>query len=379
MGHRGVGGQLSGLTTGKLQTLSTPSTMATGDLVLITGATGFVGFRTLLEVLRAGHRARAAVRSAASFEKVIAAASIRELAPSPEQLSMVVVPDMTAPHAYDEAVRGAAYILHMASPVPAFDGSGAKQQWGDDDEAFVRPAIAGVEEMLSSASREPSVKRVVITSSVVGIVPVPYFAGEGEPRDEPFTADSRIPNMTPPYPPGRAYAASKIAALNATDAWVKANKPSFDVINFMPLWVWGRDELSRSSARLRQTSNSFILNLLTGNKATHKINSGAVAVDDVAKAQVLALRESVAGNQSFILGRREDLDSAKGIARRRFPEAAEKGVFREDGEQPVVKLPLDLEKTERVLGFEYMPFEELVAAVGGQYWELLQEEQKGSQ
>ncbi|KJZ70007.1 hypothetical protein HIM_10588 [Hirsutella minnesotensis 3608] len=42
------------------------------DLVLLTGATGMIGFKTLAVLLEAGYQVRAAVRNQAGFDKISA-------------------------------------------------------------------------------------------------------------------------------------------------------------------------------------------------------------------------------------------------------------------------------------------------------------------
>lgn len=84
------------------------------ELVLITGATGHLGFRTLVLLLQHGYRARIAHRRAAQVDKIQAAASIR---PFGDAVEFVLVPDITAADAYDGAIRGVDYVVHVASPI----------------------------------------------------------------------------------------------------------------------------------------------------------------------------------------------------------------------------------------------------------------------
>ena len=37
------------------------------------------------------------------------------------QLSFIVVPDITVPGAFDDAVKGVSYIVHIASPIPSHE------------------------------------------------------------------------------------------------------------------------------------------------------------------------------------------------------------------------------------------------------------------
>lgn len=65
---------------------------------------------------------------------------------------------------FDEAVKGADYVFHTASPFVA-------GQPEDPDKFFVKPAVEGTKNVLSSvAKHKDTVKRVVLTSSFAGRV-----------------------------------------------------------------------------------------------------------------------------------------------------------------------------------------------------------------
>lgn len=83
-------------------------------LVLITGATGHLGFRTLVITLENGYRARVALRRLEQAEKIKKTTSIQ---PYLESIEFVHVPDITASEAYVEAIKGVDFVLHIASPI----------------------------------------------------------------------------------------------------------------------------------------------------------------------------------------------------------------------------------------------------------------------
>ena len=83
-------------------------------LVLITGATGHLGFRTLVLALEDGYRARIAVRRLEQADKIKQATSIQ---PHLDSIEFVEVPDITAPDAYVDAIKGVDFVLHIASPI----------------------------------------------------------------------------------------------------------------------------------------------------------------------------------------------------------------------------------------------------------------------
>jgi nucleoside-diphosphate-sugar epimerase len=76
--------------------------------------------------------------------------------PKSDKLQLVKVPDIVAPGAYADAVKGVTSIIHVASPYH-FDVS--------RNEELLVPAREGTLNMLRAAATESGVKRVVITSS----------------------------------------------------------------------------------------------------------------------------------------------------------------------------------------------------------------------
>lgn len=182
-----------------------------GDLVLVTGATGHLGFRVLRYALEYGYEVKAAVRSGAKADTVQSSPVLRAM-DKDSQLSFVVVPDFLAAGAFEEAVKGVKYIIHVASPI----ASKAPAD-GDWEKHYIEPAVNSTINVFESARRAGTVKRIVVTSSVVAIQPP--SASFMEAVDEVFTAESRLPEMKPPYPnPLIGYIASKVAALNRGEA-----------------------------------------------------------------------------------------------------------------------------------------------------------------
>ncbi|KAK3072315.1 hypothetical protein LTR53_007048 [Teratosphaeriaceae sp. CCFEE 6253] len=341
-----------------------------GDLVLITGATGHIGFRTLRYLLEYGYQVRVAVRSEAKGETLKAHPLLQGVASS--QMSFVTVPDFLAPGAFDAATKGVKYVVHLASPIPFRDGADPT----DQEEHFVKPAVRGTIGMLESAKNAGSVKRVVITSSLVVNVPVEVAFGM-TPSDEVYTAESRIPVPQAPYMNAFvAYIASKVAALAESEAWIEANSASihFDLINIMPSYVVGRDDLAMTSRAVNEGTNGAMLGTVLGEDAGFGKFSNTVHVDDAAHVHVLALKPEVAGNQGFLVVS----EGAKGttwqdsleIVKKHFPEEVANGTLPANGTAPTVVNKVDVSKTERTFGFVHKNYEEQVVGVVGHYLEL---------
>lgn len=130
--------------------------MASG-LIFITGATGFIGSTTALAALKAGYRLRIAIRRESQIEKIKEVLS--EYANS---LEFVIVPDIVDESAYSGKLSGVDFVLHIASPL-------ARTL---DQNDYFGPATQGTVNILEEASKVSSVKKVVITSSVLSLIPL---------------------------------------------------------------------------------------------------------------------------------------------------------------------------------------------------------------
>ncbi|MEU6354540.1 aldehyde reductase [Streptomyces sp. NPDC047072] len=126
--------------------------------VLVTGGTGFLGSHTIARLLSAGHTVTTTVRSLArrsDVERMLAVAG----APHAGSVSYVEA-DLTSDRGWEEAVTGADYVLHVASPFPA-------ARPGNEDEVIV-PAREGTLRVLRAA-RKAGVRRTVLTSSFAAV------------------------------------------------------------------------------------------------------------------------------------------------------------------------------------------------------------------
>ncbi|KAK3321817.1 hypothetical protein B0H66DRAFT_181312 [Apodospora peruviana] len=336
------------------------------DLVLITGATGHIGSCTLLHVLRAGYRVRAAVRSEAKIAAVQSRPEVQALNPG-FRLSFAIVPDITAPGAYETAVKGVTHIIHIASPLVTGDGVPLSKH----DAYFIQPAVRGTLNLLEAANQEGTVRRVVITSSVVALIPVDQMEGT-ERRDarNPVGPNDRIPFTPGPYHSEfAAYSASKVAALQAAETWMERERPPFDVVHLHPGFVLGRNDAAMTPKEALHGTNAVVLAMLLGKKFGPYAGA-TVHAEDVARVHVASLDPAVLGNQSYILSRPARWNDAKKIARREFPEAAKKNLLVKGGDVGTIEIPIDSSLTEETFGFKFASFEEQVKSIVGHFLEL---------
>lgn len=265
-------------------------TMA-NDLVLITGATGHLGFRVLRSALEHGYRVRAAVRSEQKAS-TLKSNPVLQATKGFSDLSFIVVPDFLAPGAFNQAAQGIKYIIHVASPL-----AGSVPEDADMEKHFIQPAVQGTLGVFESASKSGTVSRIVVTSSVLAIIPPSAFvAADGQ----TYSAENRVSEVQPPFANAMvAYAASKIAALNRAEAWLESEKPSFDVIHIHPSFIFGRDDLTASTADFQSGTNRLPLNIALG-KSGMELPNNWNYVKDTAELHVLSLDPKIPGNQSFI-------------------------------------------------------------------------------
>jgi nucleoside-diphosphate-sugar epimerase len=342
------------------------------ELVFLTGATGHVGFRVLLDTLALGYSARLAVRSEAKKNTVLNNPAFKALNAA-DRVSFVVVPDLTTPNAYDEAVKGADYIIHIASPLVngelELDTDGYHKY-------YVQPAVRGTLSILESAKKEPSVKRVIITSSVVAIKTFMSLVSD---PDLVTGADDRVPDDNGPYMNHmHAYSASKIAALNASDKWIKENKTSFDLVNVHPGFIEGRDDLILEAKAAFSGTNAVILSIASGKPYSETpIPGSSVYLGDVSKTHVGALNKAKIPAGSYIANWNPEgtfngtkWEEVNSIVAKEFPEQVKAGVVKPTVEQQSIVTRFDSTKTEKVYGWKFQDLEAQVKSVVGHYVEL---------
>lgn len=336
------------------------------DLVLITGTTGHVGFKVLVDALKLGYSVRAAIRDPSKQADILATKSIKALNPG-SRLSFVIVPEITADGAYDEAVKGVKYIIHIASPIakPSIKSEEFETQ-------LIAPAVKGTVGMLQSAHKTAGIKRIAITGSIVAIADTMAFLSESQ---KVFNESSTTDALTPPYSHVFvAYCTSKIAAHKATKEFVTKEKPAFDIVTLMPSYVIGKNELVTDPKKITDGTNGLAFRLVLGENGNTTAGC-SVHVDDVAKAHVLALDPKIPANSDFILNSGGSdgtvWGTAADIVAENFPQAVAAGILPNNGSMPTLKMKINASKAEETFGFKFLSFEEQVKSVAAHYLELV--------
>ncbi|KAI9159149.1 NAD dependent epimerase dehydratase [Paramyrothecium foliicola] len=253
------------------------------DILFITGATGFIGAWVALASLKAGYRVRLSVRRSEQIETLQ-----KRFSEHAGNIEFVLIPDFTAPNAFAEGIAGAGYVIHVASPMLG-KGSDFKRD-------FVAPAVTGTISVLNTAKTTPSVKRVLVMSSILAILPLGILEGKDESHPTDFDENLELPDG--PEGAGRKYQGSKILAHKATEKWVIENQPGFPVLTFHPTFVIGPSLSQKTPGEIDDINKFFLDTVRSGDIV---IPSIFVDVRDVAEAFIKGLDSKVSQWQTFPL------------------------------------------------------------------------------
>src|SRR5262249_55320435 len=130
------------------------------DLVLVTGASGYVAGHCMLRLLHDGYRVRGTLRSLKRAGEVRQWLTKARGGIDPGDALSFVEAELTNPNGWDTAMEGVRYVLHVASPIPSTVPK-------DPDDLIV-PAREGTLNDMRAASRA-AVKRGVQHSSASAI------------------------------------------------------------------------------------------------------------------------------------------------------------------------------------------------------------------
>ncbi|OWT39011.1 D-lactaldehyde dehydrogenase [Cryptococcus neoformans var. grubii Br795] len=329
--------------------------IAKGDLILVSGASGFIASHTVKEFLKEGFRVRGTVRSKEKGEY------LKNLFQGLGEFEYVLVDDITKDGIFDEAVKGVNAVAHLASP---FYVTNVK-----DPKELIDPAVKGTTGILKSVQKNnPKVKRVVITSSVAAIMcPIS--------KKSPFRyteADWNVDSIPQVEEKGveadgmHSYLASKTLAEKALWNFVEDEKPSWDAVAINPPYVLGEVIHQCDKPEKLNTSVASFWSWPAGEKTEKDLPSPIgnwVDVKEVALGHVRALTVPEAGGQRFIIsaGPLAGQDYAD-ILHKRFPEVKNVPVGKSGTHDEVCK-ELDIfdgKKAEKVLGIKYHTPEETV-------------------
>ncbi|KAI9338743.1 NAD(P)-binding protein [Obelidium mucronatum] len=316
-------------------------------LALVTGISGFIGAHVARELLEQGFTVRGTVRSQEKADQVrdVLAPYLKNHPENPNEanaLEFAIVEDISIPGAFDQAVVGVDYILHVASPF--------HHNTNDPEKDLITPAVQGTVGILESAHRHgATVKRVLADAR-----------GRSE-RDWNTGAVSLYAKLGADTPGSIAYPASKTLAEKAAWDFVRADADAaraFDVAVVNPPLVLGPLLHPVASLDKLNTSVRIVYDVYAFN--TKEVNpllaGGFVDVRDLARAHVLAAVNPRASGERFLTsGGPWSVEALVKVLAEKFPG---RPYATGTSNVPVPELN---QKSKEVLGVgEYITFEQSV-------------------
>jgi nucleoside-diphosphate-sugar epimerase len=239
-------------------------------MILVTGATGFVGSALVARLARDGTETRACVR--------------RNDASMPDGVHTVHVAGLTADTDWSSALAGVYVVVHAAARVHVMDDTAA-----DPLTEFRRVNLEGTLNLARQAAAAV-VRRFVFVSSI-------KVNGESTLPGQPFTADDKPAPLD-------VYGVSKMEAEQGLREL--AAETGLEVVIIRPPLVYGPGVKANFASLMRAVQRGWPLPL----GALHNQRS-LVALDNLVDIIVTCLSHPQAANQTFLVSDGQDLSTTE--------------------------------------------------------------------
>ncbi|KAF2819294.1 NAD(P)-binding protein [Ophiobolus disseminans] len=355
--------------------------MATDDrgLIAITGANGTIGYACVVYALQKGYRVRCIVRREDAFSAIKTGPSVQRYL---NQLEHVVVPDNSAEGAYDDALAGAKYAVHIAGawPMPHIH----------PDEQLYYPSIKSTKNIIQAAEKSGTVKRIVFTQAGAGLVDSEIGDTYGNQMEKILNEYVEV-NQTaltyrPPLKsPHQAYCASKSQCMNYLNDLRISKKSPVSIVQVIPGTVIGPSEFIFTRLQALQQIDRQSKALLFDDMAP-RYAFGFVHVQDCARVHIEALdEEKVSGEDvppwyvaaaTYEEGSNGAMiwNKASDMIENEFGNDIEDGVFKLGRSKMPINMPyrVDSRMTEKMFlgGDKMRGFEECVKEIAQWYMSL---------
>lgn len=267
--------------------------------VLVTGGSGYIASWLVKQLLEQGYKVNATVRNKSKIAKVDHLLKLQQKFTGKLELYEA---DLLKEGSFEAAMKGCELVIHTASPF--------KINVKDAQKELVDPALKGTRNILKQVNDTPSVKRVVLTSSVAAIY--------GDASDVKATKNGVFTEEywnTTSSLKHQPYSYSKTLA--EKEAWkLQAEQSRWDLVVINPSFVMGPSLSNRTDGE----STDFMIQLLSGGfkSGAPYLSFGFVDVRDVAAAHILAGTKASASGRHITCATSKTMLEAADILRKEF-------------------------------------------------------------
>ncbi|KAI9078269.1 hypothetical protein K1719_039771 [Acacia pycnantha] len=302
-----------------------------GKLVCVTGASGYIASWLVKFLLHGGYTVKATVRDPNDPKKVD---HLLNLDGAKERLHLIKA-NLLDEGSFDPVVEGCEGVFHTASPF--------YHDVKDPQAELLDPAVKGTLNVLKSCAKFPSVKRVVLTSSMAAVT---Y---NGKPRtpevvvDEAWFSEPDFCRASQLW-----YVVSKTLAEEA--AWKFTKENNVDMVTINPAMVIG--PLLQPTLN---TSAAAILNIINGAQTFPNMSFGWINVKDVANAHIQAFEVPSANGRYCLVERVAHYSEVVKILHELYPQLPLPEKCADD--KPFVPTYQVSKEKTKTLGIEFIPLE----------------------
>lgn len=333
-----------------------------GDVVVVTGASGYVAGHVIRSLVDRGYKVRGTVRALNDTAKT---AHLRASFPEVELWEA----DLMEEGSFAPCFKGAKFVIHCASPF--------KYQVEDPETELVEPAVKGTMNILRTARKVGGIRRVIVTSSQAAVLTLAPPADVKRPwTEDDWNVDTTLQDHPYAYSKTLAEQAAWIwmgSAHNShsyglaggysnpeeikavLDAGGQEYRISFDLVTMNPAFIVGPSLSNRTDGESVQLVKGLLEGRysLNGTKGGRCI--GAVDVRDVALAHVRAMENGAAFGRYL-------LSSSAGISHLEMashmasdPELQSFPLPTKEAEPTAYRPLYNTAKARRDLGMEFRP------------------------
>ncbi|CAL1409640.1 unnamed protein product [Linum trigynum] len=302
-----------------------------GKTVCVTGASGYIASWLVKLLLSRGYTVKASVRDPNDPRKT---EHLRALDGASERLQLFKA-NLLEEGSFDSVVQGCDGVFHTASPF--------YHDVQDPQKELIDPAVKGTLNVLNSCAKTPSIKRVVLTSSIAAV------AYNGKPRtpevvvDETWFSNPDFCRETKLW-----YVVSKTLAEDA--AWKLAKEKGMDLVAINPAMVIG--PLLQPTLN---TSAAAVLSIMKGAQTFPNATFGWVHVKDVAEAHIKAFEIPSANGRYCLVEKVAHYSEVVNTLKKLYPSVQLPEKCADD--KPYVPTYQVSKEKAKSLGIEFIPLE----------------------